>query len=237
MASLSLAVTPHTRAATIWSDNFNDFDYAGWSALLGSFTAADGTLRCTSAELSAIQRASTVHAGTWSFDFAYVGSIHLSIVFFAVEEVGDFWGNQGYHLNFNGIGITLQRTTDWINTVLDTYTAPAGLQGRQHIDVTRDATGLFRVYVNNTLEMEATDTLHNTANFFLIHMFEDEYIDNIEVSDTVDITPTDATGTTDPTDTPAAIPGFPLGAILLVLIPSILLVTLVRRGRRSRRTD
>ncbi len=234
LLALSLGIFPPAQAATVWEDDFNDADYNGWVVETGSFTAAGNTLRCTSVALSAIQHPSTVASGTWSFDFVFTGAAHVSAVYFAIGVISDIMGNQGYQILFNNYGFSLQVITDSATDILDSYTAPDGVQGRQHIDITRDTGGLFRVYINGTLQMDATNTEHTTANYFLIHMFQDESIDNVVVSNTVDVTPTTTDpGTGNPTGPPPGIPGFPTAAIAIGLIISVILALIIRKRQSS----
>ncbi len=231
LLALTYGVTPKAGAAMVWSDDFNDTDYNGWTVETGAFTAADSILRCTSESMGVVHHPSTVATGTWSFDFVFSSMLHVSIIYFAVGVISDLMGNQGYQITVNNYGFTLYVVTDSATTTLDTYTAPSGLQGRQHFGFTRDAGGLIRGYLNGSLVVEATNTEHSTVNYFLAHMFEDESLDNIVVSNTVDITPTTGpgTGTGTGTGTPPGIPGFPIGAIIIGLALSVLLVIVIRR--------
>ncbi len=231
---LSYGTIPQTTAAVLWSDNFNDNNYNGWTVKTGAFTTADSTLRCTSITLSAIHHSSTVATGTWSIDFVFSGAIHVAAVYFAVGAINDIMGDQGYQVTIHNYGVTLYEVTDTATHLLDSYTASTTLQGRQSIDITRDIGGLFRVYVNDSLVMEATNTVHTTINYFLLHMYEDDSVDNIVVSNTVDVTPsTTDPDTNTPTDTPPAIPGFPAAAIIIGLVLSVLLVIVIRRRQPS----
>ncbi len=232
LLALTYGVSPQVGAVMVWSDNFNDTNYNGWTVETGAFSAADNTLRCTSEAMGVVHHPSTVASGTWSFDFLFTGSLHVSIIYFAVGVMSDLMGNQGYQITVNNYGFTLYVVTDSATTTLDSYTAPGGIQGRQHFDFTRDAGGLIRGYLNSTLVVEATNTEHTTVNYFLAHMFQDESLDNVVVSNTIDITPTTTdTGTGAGTETPPGIPGFPAAAILVGLFLSVLLVMVIRRHR------
>ena len=227
--ALAIWIAPQARAAEVWSDDFNDTNYNGWVVETGAFTAADSTLRCTSVTLSAIHHSSAVATGTWSFDFVFSDSVHVSAVYFAVGAINDIMGDQGYQVTIHNYGVTLYEVTDAATHILDSYTASTTIQGRQSIDITRDTGGLFRVYVNDTLVMEATNTVHTTVNYFLLHMFEDDSVDNIVVSNTVDVTPSTDTGTGTGTEPPPGIPGFPISAIIVGLVLSLLLVMVIRQ--------
>ena len=100
--------------------------------------------------------------------------------------------------------------------------------GRGAIAITRDANGQFYVYINDTLAMQFVDTTYDTSNYFVIMAEQDTAIDNIIVSDTIDIPPP-----TTPNGEPPGIPGFPVVTIGTGLLLAMGIVLTQRRRPRS----
>lgn len=70
---ISIAYLPvMSEAAEVWSDNFDDEDYDGWTVDLGAFTCENGYLEATelddTVEYASIRYNSSISSGTWSFD-------------------------------------------------------------------------------------------------------------------------------------------------------------------------
>jgi hypothetical protein len=62
---------------------------------------------------------------------------------------------------------------------------PPHLQGWQHLIITRETSGHFKVYINYTLspQMEVVDTTTSTSVFFNFVCSEGQALDNIVVSE------------------------------------------------------
>lgn len=73
-------------AAEVWSDDFDDENYDGWTVTEGEFTCADGYLEVTEHDVgwnawSGIYHNSTVTSGTWSFDyFRVTGRLSVNLM-------------------------------------------------------------------------------------------------------------------------------------------------------------
>ena len=202
-------------AATVWADNFNDSDYAGWTIELGTFSAADNTLRGSGAT-NALRHGTATTQGTWSFDVEIAqGSGGVYITLFA-ETIASGIADGCYTLTANNYLWRFLRSTGSVNTQLDSYDPTETIAGWYHVDVTRDAGGQFYLFINETHRMDAIDTVENTANYFAFYCGAGEVLDNVVVSDSIDIADPTTTDTTGDGTTPAPpIPGFPLGSIIV----------------------
>jgi pectate lyase len=226
----TLFTTNPCSAAVVWSDDFTDGDIAGWTVELGSFSAIDNTLRATGTP-SALRHDTSTTQGTWSFDVDITqGTAGIYITLFADVMVAGIC-DSCYTLFVSNYQWQCQRATSGSNTVLDTYNPTENIVGWYHVDVTRDASGQFYFWINGTHRMDALDNIENTANYFGFWGDEGDALDNIVISDSVDIAAPTNTGTG--TTPPPPIPGFPLASIILggALALSIGLVT--RKPRRD----
>lgn len=206
-------------AAVVWSDDFDDGNHDGWTVKEGEFSATNHVLEITNAEVyNLIYHESSVVVGTWSFDmrvgestwsntFAFMAS-NLWLGTFGTEE---FWFfEDGYYLTFgrDPIRFTFAKFQD--GTGLDwatsyAYIPLAGASGWQHIDITRNNAGEMHIYINGTLRIQVNDTDISTSEFVCFHGRGVEghniALDNMSVSDTIDITPTTTTTTDTTTET------------------------------------
>lgn len=212
-------------ATVVWSDDFEDGDISDWTLALGTFSVADGTLRGTEST-NAISHASTTAYGTWSFDTEIVGFSSVYVSFLAGEISGGGISTSCYCLRINQFDMELLESTNYQNTVLDSYDPTESMEGWLHIEITRSANGAFVILVNGTAQMDATDTTHSTSTYFVFYCTNDCAIDNVEIDESA--------GTTTPpngpgTSIPPGIPGFPLAAIGLGLLIPLALVLVTRR--------
>ncbi len=221
----------HCNAAVVWTDNFEDGDISDWTVELGTFTATDGSLRGVGAT-NAIRHGSATASGTWSFDTEIVGMGSVYVSFLAGETSGGI-ATSCYCLRINRFDMQLLESTNYQNTLLDSYDPAENIAGWVHIEITRDLSGQFSISVNGTAQLEATDTTHGASNYFVYYCNIDCALDNIEIDDSTGTTTT-PTGTESPI--PPGIPGFPFAAIGLGLLLPISLV-LINRRRQAGNTD
>jgi len=229
VCSTSYALPPG-RAATVWSDDFNDGDYAGWTVDHGTYTAVSYRLENTADILNTIYHASTVTTGTWSFDLDIVSPSvpNPTWVLFMSDDVIN-----GYGVTFGLTKVMLQKTVNGVFTALASYLIGPNegtvLRALEHVDVTRNAAGEMHVWVNGTHRLFYQDTTFTTSTYF-VHGSETDaahYLDNVVVSNTVDIEPP----TTNTTTTTTAIPGFAVPAIALGLVIALATAIVYRRRR------
>ena len=185
LLALSSFVIDSCSAATVWSDDFDDGDYDGWVVAEGKFTAEEDTLKAEAEDANSAFRPSTVATGTWSFDI-YVTNYGGGVVYF-------MWlpGGEGYFLNiptigkielYIGLGETYTRFTD--------YRFKSTILGWQHFDITRDPDGRICVYHNGSLAIDTVEDSYTASHYFGYQSrHPGKAIDNIVVSNTVDILP------------------------------------------------
>jgi hypothetical protein len=206
------------KAAEVWSDDFDDGNYDGWTVQEGEFSATNHVLEITNTEeYNLIYHESTTVVGTWSFDMRVGESTWMNTFAFMASNIwlGNFGGEEfwffedGYYLTFgrdptrftfakfqDGTGL------DWATSYA--YIPLAGASGWQHIDITRNNAGEMNIFINGTLRIEVNDTDISTSDFVCFCGRGVEgyniAIDNVTVSDSIDITPT-TTSTTETTET------------------------------------
>ncbi|MHA2236723.1 MAG: hypothetical protein ACXABH_15480 [Candidatus Thorarchaeota archaeon] len=194
-------VTTNAPAAIIWSDNFDDGNMDGWytheiSGQPPNFTIVDGVVYSEHGEdlLNVAAHESSVAHGTWSFD-VYINRL-TGVEFISTAEFATNYSQDGYEVVFatetwKNIGPTSIQLVELYATSDTTYghnrldyllMDPTGWH---QVDITRDNTGYFCVYLNSTPVLEAIDTTVTTSNAFAF-AFAGAF-DNVSVSDSVDM--------------------------------------------------
>ena len=223
LLGLSFGPVP-TSAAVIWSDDFNDGNYDGWTIsginvtsypppswviteLDGNFTIENGMLKAHGPEWNWAKHSSNIAYGTWSFDIHAVDSslAHFYVTFMTMDGEAILGPSDGYafmvatHSDRPGgfTGFRLYRYNDLMwSPAFGEYRTSRGPAGGYHVDITRNLAGEFNVWINGTLRMSGQDTLHTTSESFLFNTPAGSSIDNVVVSDTVDFEPPTTTETT-----------------------------------------
>jgi hypothetical protein len=209
--------------------------------------------------LSLGRRNSTVAYGTWSFDW-YVtpGEENLAsdtILFimndfpanasgFIVGEGGDAYG---YSLRITTIELynqwnprfllvkesnTYAENIYHIDATMESHFFTEPIEGSHHVDITRSNTGEFSVFFNNEFLFSAVDNTYTTSDEFVYGSWGgDSAIDNITVSNSVDLTvPETSDTTTTTTTTTTATNGTP-GFEFLVVLTAATSVLFYRKKR------
>lgn len=228
--TLAFLPTP-VSSAVVWSDDFDDGNYNGWTVRNGTFDCTDYTLAgiadstpsgITYGMDNEIWINSTVSYGTWSFDLYYDGqSVFGPAFWFACDVVleGD-WVGFGWP---GGRGLCVQRESNtaleengwflhWVNG--DTgdniahWPAPNGLTGPgvlSHVRITyyEDEFEIvrFNLWINGTLIGQSVPNFEVESQNLLIVMNNGSWIDNIVVSDSYDPITTTTTTSTTTTTT------------------------------------
>ncbi|MHA1960609.1 MAG: hypothetical protein ACW99U_10270 [Candidatus Thorarchaeota archaeon] len=250
---LLLALTPiPAQAAIVWSDNFDDGNYDGWTMCenpgfpfnASNWSAANNYLQIDQEDWGLISYPSNVAYGTWSFDFKFNETeverrkFQMRIFFISndinnVTSVGDNDDLSCYYFDFNVLTtsstdfyLSLEKWHGAFNTIIDQYNTPVPVAGWHHIDVTRNTTGWFSVYHNGSLVLQGLDTELTTSELFVLSFEDWQIIDNIVVRDDIP-----ETTTTTPPPPPADIP---MEFIALgIAVPVVIIVVVV--GLRMRR--
>ena len=225
-------------AAVVWSDNFDDGNYDGWTVEDGAYSVTNEALRsgATGDYYDIIWHPSTTAVGTWNFSFMYQVSVnaHYLIMFMSVNQTVSANLQAGY-----GIEISEESGSDpRIRLIkqdgnylgISTLVLPATyevLQGTwTDFAVSRNSTGGLNVWINGTHTWEVVNVEHDTSEMFVYYTYTDVTgveggsLDNIVVDD-IPISPytPEPTDTTTPSETPTG-PGTPepIDPILLAIV-------------------
>jgi hypothetical protein len=183
---LALAVFPiQGSAATVWSDNFEDLNYDGWVVVSGGFTCENGYLESTTEPSdSRIDHPSTVGSGTWSYD-CYLVSGRL---------VFDYYVHPAYTIQL-GVAVTPDQII-LVNGVAELAYHDGEFDGAwHHIDVTMDESFLIEVFLNDT-HIFHRQTLSSELDCENVDFYSNRIgnaLDNVVVSDTIDVVCTNGT--------------------------------------------
>ncbi len=215
-------------AVEVWSDDFNDGNLDGWTVTYGSFSTVDNSLRAL-VPSSCINHSSSVNIGTWSFDL-YISGLASSgaHVCYSCESFV-IYPITGYDLKVSPNAFELMVWYQSYDDCIGSYYPPTRMTGWQHVDITRDSTGHICVFINGTLQIETEDTTITISNYFHFFCGPDEGLDNVVVSDSIDITP--STNTTPSTPMTPQIPGFHPATIILGIIIAISLGHIIHRRK------
>ncbi len=184
-------------AVSIWSEDFEDGNYDGWTILDGSYSATTGRLTASGEKTAhhRIKHESNTAYGTWSFD-VYVNQSNLisgehMYIYFCTETLGNLGEEKGYFLTLipdsswmiDPSSIILGSRTGVPSVTLGEWAETGKLAEYLHIDVTRDKNGHFNVYVDGNLIIEAMDNEHTIGNYFGFDSTGGHGLDNITVND------------------------------------------------------
>ncbi|MHA2047577.1 MAG: hypothetical protein ACW99G_22580, partial [Candidatus Thorarchaeota archaeon] len=87
-----LSIPIKTEGATVWSDDFNDEIFDGWTVTKGIFATGNlvghvsASLLGNHPSYSVIHHDSDIAVGTWSFDLYYIAGRTTEIYFMTNEE-------------------------------------------------------------------------------------------------------------------------------------------------------
>ena len=181
----SANVTPTPDPSVVWSDDFEDGDFEGWEEDDPGWYVNDGVLTSGPDAANPIIHESKVSTGTWSFDLNFDNASYYSICLSCDQ---DFKNGFGIHT------VTTDNTLVALNTISDgTFRSPAAeadlakpLTGWNHFDITRDASGNSKIYVNGKLVIEYKDDVTLSPQLFFLDV-EDLGLafDNLVVRDQV----------------------------------------------------
>lgn len=184
---LGFAVSPPCQAAPVWSDNFNDLNYNGWTIHEGTFSAADANLACGPDIWNFIHHPSTLNCGKWEFDVFVNSTVGIDVFFMAQDLTGSgvLFTQNSYFLRFNPYDgwIRLYKRESGSPSVLRSYMTPISLGTLFEVVVCRNSTGGFNVWLDGVERMEAVSTHLDSSTYFVVRITESGYIDNIVVDD------------------------------------------------------
>jgi len=212
------ALFPQSAATDEWSEYFEG-DMDGWTVQSGNWTVTpDGTLEVNylfQDVRNRIWHNSSLYEGAWSFDVYHpdADTYYKTTIFFIANET-ESGLIYGYVIQFDVNTISLLRRMGsntanyWLGSI-----ETEGLENTwTSIDVSRNSTGGFDVYVNATSfptdpDFSAVDTEYNYSERFILEarvpvegaqfdniVVDDEPIERAQINDHT--TPTTPTGTT-----------------------------------------
>ncbi len=262
--SILLPLSDTVNATVVFTDDFEDGNYDGWTItgiyrnasdnlrylIPGNFTVVDGTLKAigpvgneTHWLKSQASIPSSTAYGTWTFDLFIVDNPDGLIVFHIIsdaiappETLSAFpppHSTALYDLvitthNLTGESrpsIYLYRYLSMSFAVLDQEPlgSPFSILTNvwNHIEVTRNTTGYFNVYLNDTLKLSAQDNHITTSNYFTFLAESGQAIDNV----TIDADPVSPSA---PPEMTLILIGVSISAIAVIII---LIVIYMRRRR------
>ncbi|MHA1939427.1 MAG: hypothetical protein ACXABV_09940 [Candidatus Thorarchaeota archaeon] len=245
MFALCISVcTTTSNAAVVWEDNFDDGNYDGWAICnntavnpASNWSAVNNYLRLEQKDSGTISHPSDIAYGTWSFDFkaneteVTIGR-GFAIAFISNDinnvtdvVITDDWSC--YWIDFRAVNtsegfrfaLRCSKWHDGIHWVIDAeYDEYFPFSGWHHIDVSRNTTGYFSVYLNGSLVLQGVDTELTTSELFVVSLSDWNMIDNVAVDEPITTTTTTTTPTTPPPPPwdPIAI-GVGVAAVVIVL--------------------
>ncbi len=179
-------------AAEVWSDDFNRENLGtDWPAQ-EHVTIDDGKLRATEAGGSTYHL-STVSVGTWSFDVVDLGEFEPLLkglfVYFMCCDPGapdESCYAMEIYLTGKAEGYKYVYYLSRNQTRIASHDGMEGvdLKGTlHHMDISRTESGVIRVFLNDSLIIQETDTLIDTSECFKVVFGWDFAIDNLVVDD------------------------------------------------------
>jgi hypothetical protein len=190
--------------------------------------------------LSVIWRPSTITVGTWSWDWKFdsptdspeiiVDFMSLTQHNWAMNSRGKNYGIYVGHLEESEIWLYADDKFPGGELYLDRYLSSKLTKKNtwHHVDVTRNEDGIIRVFADGVFVLEADNQRYTESTSFGIMLERswrgDGVIDNIVVSDTIDIEPSTAKVEVQK----KGIPGFPLESILMGLITVALILWMIQ---------
>lgn len=184
---LSLASLSPSQAAPVWSETFSGGVLPpDWTVYEGDFTCANYRLEGHSGvDFNEASRDSAVAVGTWNF--TVYGRVIILFMASDLDPSTD-WPNDSY-------GFAYDPTLNAWRLIRHTGGAFAPLRrSYEHTDgspvsvaITRNTTDFIHVWINNDQCMIDQDPTHSTSQYFFVQCQEGAWIDNIVVSNTVDL--------------------------------------------------
>ena len=212
-------------AAEVWSDDFDDGNLNGWQILTGGFDVSDGYANGSESDynpmyhyhnfFNTMNRSSTVVVGTWSFDLFPPPNLYYSmwnvvrirpgVHFISAGNYSAFTepSHSGYALKMDNGENPVFRLMKIINCsdyLLAFYVTEKGYNEWFHIDITRNDDSELNVWIDGEHAMRFTDTDYSESTNLIVDVIQYMCIDNVTVSDTIDLTPPSTETTTTTTD-------------------------------------
>ncbi|MHA1961765.1 MAG: hypothetical protein ACW99U_16200 [Candidatus Thorarchaeota archaeon] len=195
LTSISMIGPLNAAAAVVFSDDFNDGNYDGWTVTNGAFAIVDNRLESTGGSdvHSSIYFESDITNGTWSFDVKDpdVTIPALTEVDFMAEDnsaAGAGASGTMFAVLFQATRISIFQVYAGTNTFKGDWDTPSVTSPGYHsIDVTLDENGHFDMFVNGTHRLCFTTFIYDEPyGYFNFGSSSGGAIDNVVVQDTID---------------------------------------------------
>ena len=157
--------TPTSTAAVVWSDDFSDGNYDGWTVEEGAFTAVGNSLNTTGTSPdNSITHNSTAAFGFWSFDI-FVNESEGSLVAprwsIAFIRIGPWPGNPDAYVleiwsDYRAAAQILRLVridAGELGPELAENIAIVSIHGWQAINITRSLSGDIEVFLNEPIDI------------------------------------------------------------------------------------
>jgi hypothetical protein len=231
------------------NQTFHDGGY-GWNG--STWDASNNYLELTEApgDWGIISHPSDVAYGTWSFDFkdneSQVGYGRMANILFISNSFYDredlYANGSSYFIHFDvftteephNFTLSLVKRFNNERIVIDVE-GNVPVAGWHHIVVTRNTTGYFYVYHNDSLIMQGEDTDIDTSEMLWMWNAQWQMVDNFVVYDEVvdhTSTPTTTTPTSTPTTAPPPFPPLVIGLIGGISAGVVILLVIVVLRRK-----
>jgi hypothetical protein len=205
-------------SATVWSDNFNDEIFDGWTVTKGIFATGNlvghgsASLLGNHPSYSVIHHDSDIAVGTWSFDLYYIAGRTTEIYFMTNEEPMNNTAD-GYKLvvwdttEGNPI-IKIRKCVNGWDETLDQLITSSNTDAWIRIIITRNADGEICLYTGDsaTFRFRVQDSTFSSSQYFGFCAGFTVSIDDVVVSDSVDYDPPPTSSTTTTTLEPTLPP-------------------------------
>ena len=241
------------RGAVVWSDDFNDGDYDGWTICenlaLGSkwptggfngsqWLATNSYLQLDQEGQGVITYPSNVAYGTWSFDFKFnetqigFGSDADVVIISDDGILTEGWPRPYYEIYIRFVVSTFEEPRNFTLKLKKTRDGdkttidsvwPVPVAGWHHIDVTRNTTGWFSVYHNGSLVMEGEGGTDIDTSELFWLQFEEW-----QMIDNI-VVNDEVIPITPPTTTPPPFDWLPIGIGVSAVVIIVVLVIILKR--------
>ena len=232
-------------AAVVWSDDFDDGNYNGWTVAQGAFSVTDFALRSESTgdSYNTISHPSTTTVGTWNFSYYHdAGTDSQFLILFMANGTTNPFLLDGYGIEIVGsLDIPsirlLTEEKDLGQVYLDILVPAEDFQGTwTNFAVSRNSTGGLNVWINGSHTFEVVNNDFDYSETFVFSSYsssvgvEGGRLDNIIVSDQPLSPPTtsEPAETTTPSETPTG-PGTPdpINPMLLAIAGAGVVIVIV----------
>jgi len=195
-----------TSANLVWYDTFDELDDTYWDCIASQII--DGALRPVPGpdnvmlDRAAMRayRESNLTVGTWKFDVLETAEwdeeLDILKIYFVSPgrpDFSDYYALHIAHATISGEQSYVYYLEKWFDdrkTNLDDYIGAGFYTTKgvfQHIDITRESSGLMSVYMNSTLILQATDTDITNSSYFGFYTWDDWSFDNLYVYDSIEV--------------------------------------------------